>query len=178
MSVQKGKIQKTSKILGALFKIGGIVLIMAMVLLVVLMVIAPSLNFESDGEVINVWDVSIPMDGSVGNFRALMMVTLLGSGIMAAILFVASFIFNDISREGAPFTKKNSNKIRIISLLLITQCIVIPPLQLLIVMIFSPATEVSAPINLGFIIVAAIFFCLALIFEYGADLQRQSDETL
>ena len=178
MSIQKGRILKTSRILGALLKIGGIVLILAIVLLIVSMVIAPSFNFESDGEVINVRDVSMPMDGSADNFRALMMVILLGSGIMAAIMFVASFIFKDISREGEPFTPKNSNKIKIISLLIIAQCIVIPPLQLLAVMIFSPATDASAPLNLGSVFVAAVFFCLALVFEYGAELQRQADETL
>ena len=178
MNILNGKIVKTSKLLDAILKIGGIVLIMAMVLIIVVMVITPSLNIESAGEVTNVWDVSMPLDGSVGSFRALMIVTFLGLAIMAAILFIESFIFKDISREGIPFTKKNSTKIRMISLLLVIQCIVIPPLQLLAVRIFSPATNASISINLGSIIVAAVFFCLAMIFEYGAELQRQADETL
>jgi len=178
MNNQKGKILRTSKILGALLKTGGVVLALVMVLLIVLTIIAPSLNLEPVEEVINVWDVSMPLDGSVGNFRALMMVTLIGSGIMAAILFVMSFIFKDISREGAPFTKKNSNRIRMISILLITQTLVIPPLQFLAAKLLSPVTNVLVSINLGSILVAATFFCLALIFEYGAELQRQSDETL
>jgi len=178
MNIQKGKILKTSKILGVILKTGGIALVMAMVILIVIMIIAPSLNLESVEEVINVWDVSMPLDGSVGNFRALMMVTLIGSGIMVAILFVASSIFKNIGREGAPFTKENSNKIRLISILLVTQTLVIPLLQLLTVMILSPATNASAPINLGTIFFAGMFFCLALVFEYGAELQRQSDETL
>jgi hypothetical protein len=178
MNIQKGKILKTSKILGVLLKIGGVVLAMTMVLLIVFAIIAPSLDLESANEVIDVWDVSVPLDGSVDNFRALMMVTLLGSGIMVAILFVASSIFKDIGREGAPFTKENSNKIRVISLLLIAQYIVIPPLQFLAVMIFSPTTSPSVSLNLGAIIIVGIFYCLALIFEYGVELQRQSDETL
>jgi len=179
MSIKKEKILRVSKILNAVLKIGGIVLIMGMVLQIVFMIIAPSLDLES-GELIDVWGVNMPFDGSVDSFRAAMIFTMLSSGIMAAILIVASFIFKDISREGTPFTKKNSNKIKVISLLIIAQCIVIPLLQLLAVMIFTSASNAFASFNLNlwFIIVAVIFFCLALIFQYGEELQRQADETL
>ena len=182
MNNQNGKMLKMSKILNTILKIGGIMLIMGMMLQIVFVIIAPSLDIKSGGPIIDVWGSYMTLDGSVGNFRALMFVTMLGSGIMAAILLVASFIFKDISREGTPFTKKNSNKIRGISILLIAQCIVIPPLQLLAVKIFTSTTNASDAyninLNLGFIIVPVIFFCLAQIFEYGAELQRQSDETL
>lgn len=178
MHTQKGKIIKMSNILSTFLKIGGIVLIMAILTQVVLIAIAPLLDLKSGGAVIDVFGLNIPIDGDVAQFRALMIFTMLSGGIMTVILFVTSSIFKDISREGTPFTKKNSNKIRTISLLLIANEIIIPPLRLLVLMIFVPAVEATSSINLGIIVATAVFFCLALIFEYGCLLQQESDETL
>ena len=36
----------------------------------------------------------------------------------------------------------------------------------------------SKIINLNFLAFAFFFYCLAYVFEYGAELQRQSDATL
>lgn len=178
MNTQKEKILKMSKILNTFLKIGGIVFIMALLMQIVLIAIAPSLDLESGGAVIDVFGLNMPIDDDVAQFRALMIITMLSTGIMTAILFVTSFIFKDISHEGTPFTKKNSNKIRTISLLLIANEIIMPPLRLLVLMIFVPAVEATSSINLGNIVAAAVFFCLALIFEYGRLLQQESDETL
>ena len=178
MSIEKGRILKMSKVLNTLLIIGGIVLILVMVSLMVLAITVPSVD-QSEGVVISVWGTSITLDGSVGTFRASMIITMLSIGVMAAILLVASLIFKDMSREGMPFTEKNSNRIRVISLLLIAQGLVVPPLQLLIAMVFSAADASDyIGLDLSLIVIAIIFFCLALIFEYGAELQRQSDETL
>ena len=179
---QTEKILKVSKILNILLMIGGIVLILAMVLQIVLVIIAPSLDIEADANIIDVWGANMIMDGSLDNFRALMIVTMLSAGIMAAILFVASFVFKDIRREGTPFAKKNSNKIKVLSLLILAKAIIIPPLQCLAVIILTSMDDASTlfdfNLDLGYLVVAAVFFCLALIFEYGAELQRQADETL
>jgi len=178
VDTQKVKLLKVSKILGIILAIGGILLIAAIVLLLVLTVIAPSLDLGPGGVVIYVWGASMTLDGSVDSFRALTMVTILSSVFMAAILLVASLVCKDISREETPFTKRISNKIKVISLLLFAQCIVVPLLQIVAATLFSQTTDTLASFDLGSIVIAAVFFCLALVFEYGAELQRQADETL
>ncbi|MCL1823496.1 MAG: DUF2975 domain-containing protein [Oscillospiraceae bacterium] len=171
------KIKKMSKVLNAFLKIGAIVLIMVIILQIVLIAISSSLDLSSNA-IIDVFGINIPLNGNINNFRAIMLFTMSSAAVMAAVLFVASFIFKNISRDGLPFTKRNSNKIKIISLLLIAHEVLLPPLRLLILMVLIPEAEAAVSMNLGIIVAAAVFFCIALIFEYGAELQQQSDETL
>ncbi len=98
--------------------------------------------------------------------------------VLPAILFMASFIFKDMRCGNSPFTSKNANRLRIIALLLVALGIVIPPLKMLLTMIFIPSVTAYFSIHFAEVVFAAVFLCLALIFEYGAELQRESDETL
>lgn len=43
---------------------------------------------------------------------------------------------------------------------------------------FSPNTAVQTTFDIPFIVLALVFIFIATVFDYGAELQRQSDETL
>lgn len=178
MNNKTEKIKKMSKILDAVLKITAIILIMAIVTMTILVVIAPRLDLDNF-TIIGMIGGNIPfIGGDADAFRTLMTFEILNIIPIIAILFVASFIFKSISRGGSPFTQKNANRLKIISLLLIALGAVVPPLQVLITWIFIPLGSVTVHFNFTYVIFAAVFFCLALIFEYGAELQQQSDETL
>ena len=182
MNTKMGKIVKMSKILDAFLKIGAIVLIMFVVLAMLMIFTVPSLDvvkFESGFlSFSGLWGNS-SFIGNTEGLQAAMILGMLNSGVAAAILFVASFIFKGISCERTPFTQKNSKRLKIISLLLVALGAVVPPLQMLLVLVFiNHAAEIYFSINIGHFVFAAMFYCLALIFEYGAELQRESDETL
>jgi len=176
MNAKKEKIIKMSKILDAFLKIGAILMVMATATFIVSIIIAPSLDltsFSLDGLV-----AKTQFNGNISDFRSIMVTFILNSAVIAAILYVASFIFKGISRGNSPFEKKNAEKIKIISYLMVALGVLVPLLQFLIVYIFIGGIYTSVAINLENIVFAAVFFCLALIFEYGAELQQQSDETL
>ena len=176
MNTKQEKILKMSKFLDALMKIGAILFIMTIAANSAAIIMAPSLDLTrfTIGETLG----NARFEGGVDEFRTIMLIGILSAGVMSAILFVASFIFKDMSRGATPFTTKNANRLRVISLLLIALSIVIPPLKMLLTMIFFTSVKAYFSINAGQIVFAIMFFCLALIFEYGAELQRESDETL
>ena len=160
-------------------KVIGIVLILMMVAKGVLLSSLSSLDYLTGTIILaDIWGINIPHNGDINVFRISMLITIFRSGIMAAILFTSSFIFRDISRENTPFTKKISEKIKIISLLLIAAEVLLSPLELLAMLVVMPEVNAAVSFNLGSIIVAAVFFCLALVFEYGCILQDESDSTL
>ena len=176
MNTQKEKMIRMSKILGRILRICAIVLIVLNVPIIVVAVFAPALGLElSRSEMDFLQTVSL---SDLSNLRAWLIDVALGTVTMIAILFIAGSIFRNISRDCTPFTKKNSTRIMIISLLIIADEIVIAPLQLLLKMILVPEVEAIVSITLSNMVVAVVVFCLALIFEYGRTLQQESDELL
>ena len=179
MNANKEKMMKMSKVLSIILFSIAIAFIAMISILIMFVLLAPVLDFELTLEQVNFLTTTPDFSfNDLDGIRAWMTDMVLGSVLMISVLFVAGSIFKAISREGTPFTKKNSDKIRIIALLLIANEVVIPPLQMLVKMIAIPGLAQSAEIRLINIVVAAMFFCLALIFDYGRQLQQESDETL
>lgn len=176
MGIQKEKILKMSKILDALLKMGAILLVMIGAGAMVAIVMAPSLD-TSSLSLKGMWG-ELPLNVDLNGFRAAMVPEVLSAGMLASIFFIASFIFKDMKLENTPFTKKTADRLRVISLLIIAVSIIVPSVRLLLLMVYIPSADFYMEINLVQLIFAALFFCLALIFEYGAQLQRESDETL
>jgi hypothetical protein len=176
MNTKQEKILKMSKILDTLMKIGAIVSIVSILISLAGVIIAPSLDLTrfTVQEMLG----NTRFDGSIEEFRVIMLTESLSTAVVSAILFVASFIFKDMSQGITPFTTKNANRLRTISLLIIALSIVIPPLKMLITMMFFPSVRAYFSIEVGQTVFAIMFFCLAHIFEYGAELQREADETL
>ena len=177
MKTQKEKMIRMSRILGTVLKVCAIVLIVSLVIILLFAILAPSFNVELNHEQIVFLDTNMSFNDLDG-VRVWMFEIVLAGAVIAATLLVAGSIFKAIAREGTPFTKRNSDKIRVIALLLIAIETLIPALQLLVAIIFFPNINATATFSLGNLIVAAVFFCLALIFDYGRQLQQESDETL
>ena len=172
------KIKKMSKILDVILKITAIMIITGIAASSVITVAAPSLDLDNF-KLAGMWGRTVALQGDVDEFRVVMIAEALNGAVVAAILFMASFIFKNISRGGSPFTQKNANRLKIISLLLIALSAVIPPLHALVSLVMlSSVSSLVVYFNFTYAIFAAVFFCLALIFEYGAELQQQADETL
>jgi len=178
MNIQKEKMIKMSKNLSVILKICAIVLLVAMVPVSIFAGFAPTFGFALNSEQIDFMIDNNLSFNDLDGIRAWMIDIVRINAAIIAILFVTSSIFRSIKLEGTPFTKKNSNKIKIVSLLLIANETVMPALQLLFYALFLPASGATATFTFGNIIVAAIFFCLALIFDYGSQLQQESDELL
>jgi len=95
-----------------------------------------------------------------------------------AILIVTNRIFKDISLEYSPFLPKNIRRMRKIAILLLIDSLISPSIDTAIRKSISLTATNSSFFNSEMIILAIVIYCFALIFQYGVELQQQSDETL
>ena len=88
---------------------------------------------------------------------------------MANLFLQAQNIFKDISKDGSPFEMKHVKRIKRVAFL-----------YLIISLIDSETSAISISIsfNMVGIVGALMFYCIALVFEYGCALQQESDEIL
>jgi hypothetical protein len=176
MESKKEKIIRFSKILNVIMIVTAIVLVMFIPMMILGIVFARSLDlsvFSVDG----FWGSTLFV-GGINEIRAIMFSIIINTGFMAATLLITSFIFRDIVRGDSPFVKKNVERIKLVSLFLAASAVLTPCLQFMFINLFAQNANVNISLDLGNMIFAAVFFCLALVFEYGAELQRQADETI
>ena len=106
------------------------------------------------------------------NFRQLMTtatIGIIGMALMANLFLQAQNIFKDISKDGSPFEMKHVKRIKRVAIL-----------YLIISLLDSEtsALSISISFNMVGIVGALMFYCIALVFEYGCALQQESDEIL
>jgi len=115
------------------------------------------------------------VDPNISNINIAQLITVIVAGIIALMLTANLFrqaenIFKDISVDSSPFELKHVKRIKRIAVLY------------LIISLFdfqtSTASSSMISLNLVAIVGALMFWCMALIFEYGCALQKESDETI
>jgi hypothetical protein len=95
-----------------------------------------------------------------------------------AILKNVNLIFRELGTGNTPFLPTNIARMKRIALLLILSDIISPFTDAAIADFMSLRSSVSFNYSSEMIILAVVIYCFALIFQYGAELQKQSDETL
>ncbi|WP_017414018.1 DUF2975 domain-containing protein [Clostridium tunisiense] len=104
--------------------------------------------------------------------------------LIIAILAVVSNLLKSIEKDYSPFNISNVKKLKVLSGLLLAfepvHLISTKVVQSIRPLILEGGTRVTSFISFGgvFFAVGLVVFCIALIFEYGIELQKQSDETL
>lgn len=95
---------------------------------------------------------------------------------MCIVLYSTHLIFKNVSEEYTPFKHKHIVRIKRIAFMVI---------GLSILGSFSDGlfglftiNELAWHIDFSGIVLGIVIYCLALFFDYGCELQRQSDETL
>lgn len=101
---------------------------------------------------------------------------LIDAVVMTIIIFFVHAIFNDIARHCTPFSPKNTARIKKIAVLVIGLSLVGSCSDALVD--YYTIGALTWRVNMAGLIVGMAIYCIALIFHYGCDLQRQSDETL
>jgi hypothetical protein len=105
----------------------------------------------------------------------------------AVFIGIVALILRDISKGETPFSKKQCRRIRLIAYLMFAR-VILESLLFVGATVFYPdalislsyyVSESSAPtVYLDFeaLISAIVCYCISLAFEYGALLQRDSDD--
>lgn len=95
--------------------------------------------------------------------------------ISLAIFFVYA-VFDEITQGYTPFSHQNTVRIKKIAIVVAILSIVGSYSDALVD--YYTIGELTWRVNVIGIIIAIITYCISLIFSYGCDLQKESDETL
>lgn len=101
---------------------------------------------------------------------------MIDTAVMTIIIFFVHAIFNDIAKHCTPFSPRNTARIKKIAILVIGLSLVGSCSDALVD--YYTIGALTWRVNMAGLIIGMTIYCIALIFRYGCDLQRQSDETL
>lgn len=171
-----GRIRKFSKIAGIILKVSFVLVLLYWLFFTLLS--ASSILFSKN---FGIETAESPY----------VLIILLGIGfIMAYLLKIGSDVFRDVACGETPFTLVQAKRFKTASIILLVyvvlEALLSPGCMALMQMngidvgyvFVNYASFPSISINIGALLVAAAFFSLSLIFEYGVLLQELSDETL
>jgi magnesium-transporting ATPase (P-type) len=99
--------------------------------------------------------------------------------LVAAMFFLAYRLFRNIGGSHTPFDAENVKILKLISYLLMIIAIPVSIIASSVLIMYTSWSDGNiAWGGFGLVIVAVMFYFMAHIFEYGAALQKESDETL
>lgn len=180
MNDTQKKIYKFSKIMAIITKVLCISLIIGMfmpITVLTLYFIAPDTNFTAT-QGLGFYSMTGLLLGTTGEVIAEMWTIIASGSLVFFVLLITYRIFKSISMNIIPFSQKNAERFKKIGVLLLAYSIVEPVSRMGFYSIFAPENKMQSSLNIVSIIIALIFFFIAILFDYGAELQRLSDETL
>ena len=96
-----------------------------------------------------------------------------------AILYFVNRLFTNVHKNNALFTDDNVRDLRLIALMLVIAAAVFTAVTALTMVFLLDTTDVVVGFSpLSMLLTAFIVYIISLIFSYGTELQKQSDETL
>ncbi|TCL53728.1 hypothetical protein EDD76_1271 [Kineothrix alysoides] len=176
-AIQK-KIIVTSKVVAVLTKILYITMIITVCFEaagIIWLIISPEVNSITLGGIRIIWPFSLANDVGIGTD---LLPGVASQCFFIAILISANRIFRNVSCEYSPFTPKIAKGMKRIALLLLIDSGVAPRVDFEIKKAISLTTDNLYDFSSELMILAIVIYCFSLIFQYGMELQQQSDETL
>lgn len=98
------------------------------------------------------------------------------AGILVCLFFFKA-LMRELSGAASPFTDGVVRKLRNFAISLLPAALVSSVSRTLITYLFSINRSLSMSLNLGPVAFALVIFVLVMIFNYGVQLQKESDET-
>ncbi len=180
MDSLKDRIQKSSRTMALITKVLCISVIIGLCVPITVLVwyaVAPNTNFlalhglgfySSTGQLVE----------STGELIAEMFTIIVSGVFVLSILRIANRIFHSIGIDVMPFSRENAQNLKKIAKVLLVYSIVEPISKAGFYSSFVPEAQMQSSLNIVSIILAFVFFFVSVVFAYGAELQRQFDETL
>jgi hypothetical protein len=96
-----------------------------------------------------------------------------------AVIFTFAFrMFRGIQVSDTPFTAENVKNIKMMSYTMVVSAILMTISGWILSDVFGPDTSIDATGGFAMLLMAVLFYFMALIFECGTELQKESDSTL
>ena len=180
MKSSQEKIRSMSKTISIVLKLGfivsNVIVILSLIAIGILVLSGEEtkLSFLAAFNVTanNGTTISIAAQSLLVMFAFMLIDTIL---ISLAIFFVYA-IFDKIRKGFTPFTHENTTRIKKVAIITAILSIVGSYSDSLVD--YYTIGELTWRVNIIGMIVAIIVYCISLIFSYGCDLQKESDETL
>lgn len=180
MNMIETRISKTSKHISDFLKIGSLVMLIVMALAVFGICILSFSGTETKASFLAAFNTTasngITLEIIPQHLFMMFISMILYSACLCVVFYSTHLLFKDVSREHTPFNHKHTIRIKRIAIMVIV---------LSIIGSFSDGlfdlftiSEMAWRIDFNGIILGMIIYCLALFFDYGCELQRQSNETL
>lgn len=183
MNEKQLKMQKMGKTAYVTLKVFRVVLYIAVALLVALLFWLPTVGssyLSSIGE-INILPspyVVLSPDGMVlPEIYVIVTEAIITAVIGIYMMYQAGLIFRSIANAESPFIVENVKHLKRIAWGIALMAVV-PTVVSGMASVLLGGVTFSVNLELAYIVLTVLFFCLAAIFDYGAELQRESDETL
>lgn len=176
----KEKICRVSKIMAIVAKVLYISLVVGMCVPVITLIwhyISPNTNIVAVNA-LGFYSSTGQRLGTTGEVIAEMWTIIIAGIFVFNILLIAYRMFKSISIDIMPFSQENAKRLKKIGALLMIYSLVEPIAREGFYSSFAPEITMQSSFNIGSVILALLFFFIAVIFDYGAELQRFSDETL
>ena len=180
MKPSQQKIKEMSKKISIILKLGLIVSIVVMALALMAIGILMFSGEDLKSSFLAAFEVTANNRTTIGiepQSLLIMFLFLLADTVLIslAILFVHA-IFEEMKKGCTPFSRRNTVRIQRIALITAILSIVGGYSDALVD--YYTIGELSWRANIVGLMIAAIIYCISLIFSYGCDLQQESDETL
>ena len=154
-----------------------------------IMVAALSLVLVYPEQRLEMWGISSNSTVSLGPLIADIrmgheeMICLLSTSIVSVIITTVTLlylgaIFKAIKNNDSPFDIGNIVRLKRAAISIALLSIIPSLVGVVVAAILGTTGFTSLNVDVTLIVMAFFFLCLAYIFEYGAELQKQSDETL
>jgi low affinity Fe/Cu permease len=194
------KMKKVSRIIKVIAKIGSIMTMIGIVVMAIVFAVTPYVVTQIDrGEVIEYIDKSgepisfrcfdrtevIELKPILENYSNARIVTIIyaialmpitGLVLVFALLEKVYKLFKNISLMDTPFTEENSKHVKDISKIILA--LIIAPIPFSIIFKAVSGIDLDLSFNLTGLVYALVAIALGYIFEYGYELQKESDATL
>jgi len=169
-------VEETKKKLRTICKIGSIISALFIVALAIALVVCVIIAIIAPDIVDNFTGVEVIGDVTSGEIRILAIVVILNV-LITEIMFILLYRMFQNMRASSPFTDETVKTMKLLALILFIFGILAPIVNAIANFLMD---NVSIPewVGMEVIIGAVIFYCLSLIFQYGAELQKESDQTL
>ena len=181
MNEQKQKINRLSKVICTFCKITKVCIIIAIIILAMAIGVTLISMGQPEGifsSISKVLTEDYIINGALNvPYAVLEFTNAIISGVILYLLMDSTYnLFKSIEDSHTPFDIKNINIIKKIAKIMKILVIVPPVLSITIATLFRTTATIN--FNFSMILVVIIFYCLSEIFAYGAELQKDADETL
>ena len=181
MNEQKERINSLSKVICIFCKITKVFIIAALIIIAMAIGVTLLSMGQTDGIFASISKV-LAEDYIINKavnvpYAVLEFTNAIISGVILYLLMDSTFnLFKSIEDSHTPFDIKNINIIKKIANIMKILVIVPPILSISIATLFKTTATIN--FNFSMILVVVVFYCLSEIFAYGAQLQKDADETL